>query len=80
MRDNLQVVRIPAGVDAATVVQLHAFGNRAAQQLPSEPVGVAVLCLGDATVGGRRPGEPPAGAQLRVRRSEDSAVKQAFQL
>jgi len=28
--DHLQVVRIPAGVDAATVVQLHAVRDRAA--------------------------------------------------
>jgi hypothetical protein len=30
VRDNLQVIRVPAGVDAAAVVQFHAVRYRAA--------------------------------------------------
>jgi hypothetical protein len=32
------MIGVPAGIDAATVMQLHAFRNRAAEQLPAEPV------------------------------------------
>jgi hypothetical protein len=49
--DELEMVWVPARVDAASMMQLLALGNRTAQQLPAEPVGVAVLCLGDAAVG-----------------------------
>jgi hypothetical protein len=42
------MVGIPAGVDAAAMMQLLVLRNGAAKELPAEPVGVAVLCLGDA--------------------------------
>jgi len=80
MGDHLQMVGIPAGVDAAAMVQLLVLRNGAAKELPAEPVGVAVLCLGDTAVGGGRPGELPAGAMLRVGGFEDGAVEQPFQL
>src|SRR5215216_750020 len=80
VRDRLQVVWVPACEDAAAMMEFLALWDWAAQELPAEPVGVAVLCLGDAPVRGGRPCEPPAGAQLRVGRFEDAAVKQAFQL
>jgi hypothetical protein len=56
MRDDLQMIRVPAGVDAAAVMELLAVWDRTPEELPAEPVGVAVLCLGDAAVGrcGRR--------------------------
>jgi hypothetical protein len=78
--DHLQVVRIPAGVDAAAVMELHAVRDRAAKQLPAQPVGIAILGLGDAPIGSRRPSEQPASAQLWVGRSENGAVNQSFQL
>jgi hypothetical protein len=74
------MVRVPAGVDAATVMELLAVRDRTPEELPAEPVGVAVLCLGDAAVGCGRPGEQPAGAEFRMGRSEDREVNQAFQL
>ena len=77
--NDLQMVRVPAGVDPAAVMQLHPFGNGAAEQLPAEPMGVAVLRLGDAAVGGGRPREPPTGAQFRMGRPEFGTVDQAFQ-
>ena len=76
VRDRLQVVGVPAGEDAAAMMWLLALWDWAAQQPPAEPVDVAVLRLGVAPVRGGRPSEPPAGAQLRVGRFEDGAVKQ----
>jgi hypothetical protein len=80
MGDELQMVGIPAGVDAALVVELSAFGNRTAKKLPAESVGVAVLGLGHAAVRRCCSREPPAGAELGIGRFEDGAVEQAFQL
>lgn len=77
---QLEVGGVPAGVDAATVMQLHALRNGTAEEFPPEPVGVAVLGLGDPPVWGRRPGEAPASAQLRMGRPEDGAVDQALKL
>src|SRR5829696_10394677 len=48
--DEFQVVRIPAGIDAASVVELSTFWDGTAKELPAEPVGVTVLSLGDAPV------------------------------
>jgi hypothetical protein len=74
---------VPAGIDAATVMELLAVWDRTPyrtpEELPAEPVGVAVLCLGDAA-GCGRPGEQPAGAELRMGRPKDREVNQAFQL
>jgi hypothetical protein len=78
--DEFQMVWIPARVDATSVVKLLISWNVAAKELPAEAVRVAVPCLGDAPVGRGRSGEQPAGSQLRVGRSEDGAVNQAFQL
>jgi hypothetical protein len=78
--DQLQMVRVPAGMDAALMMELLAFWNWAAEEFPAESVGVAVLCLGDPPVRGGRPGEQPAGSKLRVGRSEDGQVDQAFEL
>ena len=66
MGNNLQVVRVPAGVDATAMMQLPILWDRAAEKLPAEPVGVAVLCLGHAAVRGTGPSELPAVSQLRV--------------
>ena len=78
--DKLQMVRIPAGVHAAAVMQLLALWDRAAEELPAKAMGVAVLCFGDAAVGRGGPSEPPAGSQLRMGWLEDGAVDEAFQL
>ena len=74
VRDKLQMVRVPAGVDAATVMQLLALWDRAAEELPAKAMGVAVLCFGGAAVGRGGPREPPAGSQLRMGWLEDGAV------
>ena len=60
------MVRVPAGVDAAAVMQLHVLWDWAAEKLPAEPVGVGVLCLGHTA------------SQLRIRGSKDCQVEQAF--
>jgi hypothetical protein len=78
--DELEMVWVPARVHAAPMMKLLVSWNVAAKELPAEPVGVAVLCLGDAAVGRGRPGEPPAGAELGVGRFEDGVVEQPFQL
>jgi len=39
VRDRFQVVGIPAGVDAAAVMEFLARWDGAAQELPAEPVG-----------------------------------------
>ena len=75
---HLEVIGIPAGIDAATVVQLLALWDRAAEELPAKAMGVAVLCFGDAAVGRGGPREPPAGSQLRMSWLEDGAVDEAF--
>ena len=80
MGDNLQMVRIPAGVDAASMVQFLALGDRTTEELPAESVGVAVLGLGHAAVGRRCSREAPAGAEFGIGWSKDGAVEQAFQL
>jgi hypothetical protein len=80
MGDELEMIWVPARIDAAAMMKLLVSWNVAAQQLPAQPVGVAVLCLGDAAVGGGRPGEPPAAAELGVDRFEDGAVEQPLQL
>jgi hypothetical protein len=78
--DELQMVWVPACIDAASVMQLLAFWDVAAKELPSKPVRIAVLGLGNAPVWGRRSGEAPAGAQLRMGWSEFGAVKKSLQL
>jgi hypothetical protein len=80
VRDNLQVIWVPAGVDAAAVVQFLALWDRAAKELPAQSVGVTVLCLGDAPIWRGDPREPPAGAELGMGRFQEGAVEQAFQL
>jgi hypothetical protein len=80
MGNNLQVVRVPAGVDTTAMMQLSVHWDRAAENLPAEAVGVAVLCLGHAAVRGAGPGEQPAGSQLPMGRSEDRVIEQALQL
>jgi hypothetical protein len=80
MANNLQMVRVPAGVDAAAVMQLPVLWDWAAEKLPAEPVGVAVLRLGYAAVRAACTGEQPAGSQLRMRWSKDCQVEQAFDL
>ena len=40
-----KVIGIPAGMDAATVMQLLALWDRAAEELPAKAMGVAVLWL-----------------------------------
>jgi hypothetical protein len=72
----MRVAGVPAGMDAAAVMKLHAVGYRAAEKLPAEPVGVAVLRLGHTAVRGARPGKQPAGSQLRMSRSKDCQVEQ----
>jgi hypothetical protein len=64
--DQLQMVRIPAGIDATLMVQFPALRYGAAEELPAESVGIAVLRLGDPPVWSRRPGEHPAGPKLWV--------------
>src|SRR4029453_14127546 len=73
MDDELQVVGIPEGVDAALGGELSAFGNRTAKKLPAESVGVAVLGLGHAAVRRCCSREPPAGAELGRGRFADGA-------
>jgi hypothetical protein len=77
---QLEVIGIPAGMDAAAVMEFFAIWDRTTKELPAEPVGVAVLCLGDAAVGCGHPGEQPAGAEFRMGRPEDREVNQPFQL
>jgi hypothetical protein len=78
--DKLQMLGVPAGVDAAAVMELLALWDRAAKELPAQSVGVTVLCLGDTPVWRGDPREPPAGSQLRMGWLEDGTVEQAFQL
>src|SRR5512132_2415449 len=80
MRDDLQMIRVPAGIDAAAVMEFLAFWDRTTEELPAEPVGIAVLCLGDAAVGCGHPDEQPAGAELRMGRPKGREVNQALQL
>jgi hypothetical protein len=47
-----KMIGIPARVDAAAVMELLALWDWAAEELPAEPVGVAVLGLGHAAVRG----------------------------
>jgi hypothetical protein len=77
---QLEVIGIPAGMDAASVMEFFAVWDRTTKELPAEPVGVAVLCLGDAAVGCGHPGEQPAGAEFRMGWPEDREVNQPFQL
>ena len=51
VRYGSKMLRVPAGIDAAAVMELLAVWDRTTEELPAEPVGVAVLCLGDAAVG-----------------------------
>jgi hypothetical protein len=76
--DELQMVWIPARVDATSVVKLLISWNVAAKELPAEPMRVAVLGLGDTPVRGGRSRELPAGTQLRVGWFKHCAVKQPF--
>jgi hypothetical protein len=76
---QLEVIGIPAGMDAASVMELFAVWDRTTKELPAEPVGVAVLCLGDAAVGCGHPGEQPAGAEFQMGWPEDREVNQPFQ-
>jgi hypothetical protein len=77
---QLEVIGIPAGMDAASVMEFLAVWDRTTKELPAEPVGVAVLCLGHAAVGCGRSGEQPAGAEFRMGWPEDREVNQPFQL
>src|SRR4029450_8233343 len=77
---GLQMLGVPAGVDAAAVMELLTLWDRTTEELPAEPVGIAVLCLGDAAVGRGHPGEQPAGAEFRMGLPEDREVDQPFQL
>ena len=43
--DKLEMVRVPAGVYAATVMQLLALWDRATEELPAKAMGVVVLGL-----------------------------------
>ena len=52
-----QVVGIPARVNAAAMMELLAGWYGTAKEPSAEAVGVAVLRLGDATVGGGRPSD-----------------------
>ena len=76
--DELQMVWIPARVDATSVMKLLISWNVAAKKLPAEPMRVAVLGLGDTPVWGGRSRELPAGTQLRVGWFKHCAVKQPF--
>src|SRR5829696_1091869 len=78
--DEFQVVRIPAGIDAASVVELSTFWDGTAKELPAEPVGVTVLSLGDAPVWRGRAHEAPTGAELGMGRFENGEIDQAFEL
>ena len=40
---GLQMLGVPAGIDAAAVMELLAFWDRTTEELPAEPVGIAVL-------------------------------------
>jgi hypothetical protein len=59
---GLQVVGVPADLDAAAVMQLHSLRYWAPQELPAEPVSKAVLCLGNAAIRIGWPGEQPASS------------------
>jgi hypothetical protein len=78
--DDLQMIRVPAGIDAASVVELLALRDRAAQELPSQPVGVAVLGLGHAAVRRGCPHELPARPEFGMGRFEDGEVEETLQL
>ena len=67
--DQLQMVGIPAGMDATPMMQFPAFWNWAAEELPAKSVGVTVLRLGDPPVRSGRAREQPARPKLRVGRS-----------